>query len=329
MIITKTPFRMSFFGGGTDFEDFYRQHGGTVLSATFDKYCYVMLCSLPPFFDYRSEFAYSRIERVREIDEIEHPAIREAMRHYGVEHVRLTYEADLPARTGLGTSSSFAVGLIHGIHASRKEVCDKAALAEEAIHLERVLCRECGGVQDQIAAAFGGFNRIDLDGDGFRVTPVAITPERKQALQDRLMLFFTGFSRFSAELQTAHQSALEKKTADLLAMKEMASTAQAILEGTASLDDFGRLLHEAWQIKRGITDRISNSAIDTLYERAVAAGALGGKLLGAGGGGFLLFYAPEERHPAIRAALGGLIEVPFAFEHEGSTVLFNNQTDSI
>ena len=321
MIITRTPFRMSFFGGGSDFPDFYRQHGGTVLSATFDKYCYVTLRHLPRFFAYENEFVYSRIERVGSVEEIEHPAIREALRWQGLSGVRMNYEADLPARTGLGTSSSFAVGLLHAIHALRGEPTDKQSLAEEAIYLERTLCRECGGVQDQIAAAFGGLNRIDFDEKGFIVTPVEIGEGRRAALSDHLLLFFTGISRFSAELQTAHQSALGSKTAELLAMKKMAEEAETVLKN-GDLDDFGRMMHEAWQIKRGITDRISNAEIDTVYARAMAAGALGGKLLGAGGGGFLLFYVRPEDQAAVRAALAPLIEVPFRFEESGTQLLY-------
>lgn len=323
MVITRTPFRMSFFGGGTDFPDFYRQNGGTVLSASFDKYCYVTLRHLPRFFDYESEFVYSRIERVNRIDDVQHPAIREALRWQHLWGVRLNYEADLPARSGLGTSSAFAVGMLHAIHALRGEVTSKKVLAEEAIYLERTLCRECGGVQDQIAAAFGGLNRIDFDEKGFTVTPVEVSAERKAALSDNLMLFFTGISRFSAELQTAHQSALGSKTAELLAMKEMANEAERVLKN-GDLDDFGRMLHEAWQIKRGITDRITNEGIDALYDRARAAGATGGKLLGAGGGGFLLLYVNKAHQPAVRAALSHLVEVPFRFEESGTTLLLDH-----
>ncbi len=323
MIITRTPFRMSFFGGGTDFPDFYRQHGGCVLSATFDKYCYVTLRKLPGFFDYKNEFVYSRIERVNHLADTAHPVIREALLWQELDGVRINYEADLPARSGLGTSSSFAVGLLHAIHALQGEAADARRLAKEAIHLERDLCREAGGVQDQIAAAFGGLNRIEFTGDEFTVTPLEIKEERRAQLSENLMLFFTGISRYSADLQGAHQAALCGKTADLLRMKEMAYVAEGVLK-TGNLHDFGRMLDEAWKLKRGITDRISNAGIDALYEKAMAAGALGGKLLGAGGGGFLLFYVPTDRQPAVRAALADLLEVPFAFENTGSTVIFKN-----
>ena len=321
MIITKTPFRMSFFGGGTDFPDFYRQHGGTVLSATLDRYCYVTLRDLPPLYPYNSEVVYSKTERVSAVGEIEHPLVREALAWQGLSRVHVAYDADLPARSGLGTSSAFAVGLLHAIHASRRESVSKGELAREAIYLERTLCRESGGVQDQIAAAFGGFNRIDFEGNDFTVTPVCVSPSRLSALRGNLMLFFTGVSRSSMALQEAHQAALPQKTAELCRMRDLAREATALLEGERALDEFGLLLHEEWCLKRGITDCITNSDIDGWYARAMSAGALGGKLLGAGGGGFLLFYVPKGKQEAVRAALGDLKEVAFDFENEGTTVL--------
>lgn len=324
MITVRVPFRMSFFGGGSDFPDFYRLHGGAVLSTSINKYCYVTLRALPPLFDYKSEFVYSKTERVRENSEILHPAIREAMIWKGVEGVRLTYDADLPARSGLGTSSSFAVGMMHAIHAMRGEAVTPHLLADEAIYLERTLCRECGGVQDQIAAAFGGLNRIDFDEKGYTVTPLLISEARKSELEDHLMLFFTGTSRFSAELQVAHQASLVTKQSELARMAEMAREACELLENDMPLSRFGEMLHEAWQIKRGVTSEITNDTVDAYYERAMAAGALGGKLLGAGGGGFLLFFVEKEKRAAVRAALSELAEIPFAFESVGSQIVMKN-----
>ncbi len=322
MIITQTPFRMSFFGGGTDFPDFYREHGGAVISTTFDKYCYITVRHLPPFFDYRSELVYAKTERVTEVDEIRHPAIREAMRWLDMHELRVTYDADLPARTGLGTSSSFAVGLLSAFYALKGKQPGRRQLADDAIYLERVLCAEDGGVQDQIAVAFGGLNRIDFDASGYRVTPIELPGERLTALNDNLMLFFTGFSRSSPEIQTAHQGALKSQAARLLEMKALTSEAERVLRG-GSLDDFGRLLNETWRLKRGVTSRISTDTIDTLYARATGAGALGGKLLGAGGGGFLIFYAEKDKQAAVRRALSGLMEVPFRFESGGTRILYN------
>lgn len=321
MIITQTPFRMSFFGGGTDFPDFYREHGGAVISTTFDKYCYVNVRHLPRFFDYSTELSYSKTERVTSVDQIQHPAIREAMKMLDMHEIRLTYEADLPARSGLGTSSSFAVGMLNAFYALKGKYADKRKLADEAIYLERVLCNESGGVQDQIAASFGGMNRINLNADGYEVMPVIISPERKEALNNKLMLFFTGFSRFSSDIQVKTQQALSDKTAQLLEMLKLVDEAEAVLTSKADLNEFGRLLDYTWKLKRGITTEISTDSIDGLYGKAMEAGALGGKLLGAGGGGFLLFYVEEDKQERVKKALSNLLYVPFKFENGGTRVI--------
>ncbi|MBE6690169.1 MAG: kinase [Ruminococcaceae bacterium] len=321
MIITKTPFRMSFFGGGTDMPDFFREHGGAVLSTTFDKYCYVNVRHLPPFFDYHSELSYSQIERVVQVDEIDHPAIREGMRMLDMHDIRLTYEADLPARTGLGTSSSFAVGMLNAFHTLKGKFADKQRLAREAIYLERVLCNEAGGWQDQIAASYGGLNRINFHGDSFDVQPIIISPERKNKLNRNLLLFFTGFVRFSSEIQQASKT-MEEKTAQLKEMYALVDEAEKVLiDRQSDLDDFGRLLDQSWRLKRQTGGRVSTDEIDELYEKALSVGALGGKLLGAGGGGFLLFYVPEEKQPAVLTVLRKLMHVPFEFENAGTRVI--------
>lgn len=321
MIITQTPFRMSFFGGGTDFADFYREHGGAVISTTFDKYCYVNVRHLPRFFDYSTELSYSKTERVTSVDQIQHPAIREAMKMLDMHEIRLTYEADLPARSGLGTSSSFAVGMLNAFYALKGKYADKRKLADEAIYLERVLCNESGGVQDQIAASFGGMNRINFNADGYEVMPVIISPERKEALNNKLMLFFTGFSRFSSDIQVKTQQALSDKTAQLLEMLKLVDEAEAVLTSKTDLNEFGRLLDYTWKLKRGITTEISTDSIDGLYGKAMEAGALGGKLLGAGGGGFLLFYVEEDKQERVKKALSNLLYVPFKFENGGTRVI--------
>lgn len=301
MIITKTPFRMSFFGGGTDMEDFFRVHGGAVLSTTFDKYCYVNVRHLPPFFDYRTELSYSKTERVTSIESIQHPAIRNAMKMLDMHDIRLTYEADLPARSGLGTSSSFAVGMLSAFYALKGKYADKKKLADEAIYLERVLCGEAGGWQDQIAASFGGFNRINFNKDGtYDVLPIIISPERKKQLDYNLMMFFTGFTRFSSDVQKANAASPETKEAKekrLLEMLDLVDDAENVLTNKErDLDDFGYLLDHTWKLKRQTGSAVSTSNIDALYQRGIEAGALGGKLLGAGGGGFLVFYVqPEKR----------------------------------
>ena len=322
MIITKTPFRMSFFGGGTDMESFFRENGGAVLSTTFDKYCYVNVRHLPRFFDYSTELSYSKTERVTSVEDIVHPAIRNAMKMLDMHEIRLTYEADLPARSGLGTSSSFAVGMLHAFYALKGKYADKKKLADEAIYLERVLCSEAGGWQDQIAASYGGFNRINFDADGYEVLPVIISPERKKRLNSNLMMFFTGFTRFSAVVLQANNLGAKEKTAQLREMHALVDDAERVLtDRYADLDDFGRLLDHTWKLKRQTGSAVSTDSIDGLYSKGIAAGALGGKLLGAGGGGFLIFYVQPDKQAAVREAMKGLMYIPFEFETGGTQVI--------
>lgn len=328
MIITKTPFRMSFFGGGTDYPEFFKEHGGCVLSTTFDKYCYVTVRHLPKFFDYSNQLTYSRIERVKQVEDIEHPAVREAMKYLDMHELQISYDADLPAKSGLGTSSSFAVGMLNAFHALKGQYVGKMRLAEEAIHLERVLCAEDGGVQDQVAAAFGGFNRIDFDSDGIHVKPLVISNLRKNILQENLLLFFTGFSRFSSEIAKEQKSAMNSKLAQLKEMKALVDDAEHVLTSkNVSLSEFGKMLDYTWRLKRGIASSISNSSIDQIYERAIKAGALGGKLLGAGGGGFFVFYVEKELQHRVKKELNDLLYIPFRFENEGSQILYYNPED--
>ena len=326
MIITQTPFRMSFFGGGTDMESFFRKYGGAVLSTTFDKYCYVNVRHLPRFFDYSTELSYSRTERVASVEDIEHPAIRNAMKMLDMHEIRLTYEADLPARSGLGTSSSFAVGMLNAFYALKGKYADKKKLADEAIYLERVLCEEAGGWQDQIAASFGGFNRINFNIDGtYDVLPVIVSPERKKNLNDNLMMFFTGFTRFSSDVQKANvgtKETQEEKEKRYLEMLSLVDNAEQILtDKNADLDDFGRLLDHTWKLKKQTGSAVSTNSIDALYEKGMQAGALGGKLLGAGGGGFLVFYVQPEYQEAVKGAMKELMYIPFRFEDGGTRVI--------
>lgn len=323
MIISKTPFRMSFFGGGTDLPMVFKENGGAVLSTTFDKYCYVNVRQLPRFFDYRTELSYSKIERVRAIGEIQHPAIREAMKMLGIEDIRLTYEADLPARSGIGTSSSFAVGMLNAFYALKGIQVDKRRLADDAIFLERKLCNEAGGWQDQIAASFGGFNRIDFYDKKYIVRPLNILEERKKRLNENLLLFFTGFSRFSSEIHDNTCATIGSKLNLLDKMLELVDKAESILTNhLISLDNLGDLLDETWMLKRQTGSKISTNYIDWLYDRAMKAGALGGKLLGAGGGGFLLFYAEKDKRERVIEELKELIYVPFYFENDGTKIIY-------
>ena len=320
MIITKTPFRMSFFGGGTDMPAFFNEYGGAVISTTFDKYCYVNVRHLPRFFDYSTELSYSKTERVTDVNDIQHPAIREAMKFLDMHEIRLTYEADLPARSGLGTSSSFAVGMLSAFYALKGKYADKNKLAKEAIYLERELCNEAGGWQDQIAASYGGLNRINFSADGFTVDPIIISTERKREFNRNLMLFFTGFTHFSSEVQATINVA--DKTKQRLEMLALVDEAQNILtDKNTDLNEFGRRLDTTWKLKRQTGAKVSTDSIDVLYDKGMKAGALGGKLLGAGGGGFLLFYVEPDKQKYVRDALADLMYVPFEFENGGTRVI--------
>ena len=314
---------MSFLGGGTDYPPFFREHGGSVISTTFNKYCYVNIRHTPRFLEHRNQVTYSRIERTKSVAEIGHPMVRNTLLYLGMEELSINYDADLPARSGLGSSSSFSVGLLNALHALRDEYVGKHALAEEAVHVERDLCRESGGWQDQIAVAYGGLNRINFAGDSFTVRPVRIGRPRKERLENNLMLFFTGFSRLSSEIAAEQVKSIKNKTAELLELLELVDEGERILtDDGRDLDEFGRLLHHTWQIKRGITRRVSTDTLDEIYARALKNGALGGKLLGAGGGGFFLFYVRQQDRSRLQSALSQFLYVPLAFEDNGSEILY-------
>jgi D-glycero-alpha-D-manno-heptose-7-phosphate kinase len=324
MIITSTPLRISFFGGGTDYPIWYREHGGAVLATTIDKRCYITCRRLPPFFEYHSRISYSKVENVRRNDVIEHPSVRACLQFLGIdEGVEIHHVADLPARTGLGTSSAFTVGLLLGLYALKEQMCDKQTLAAEAVHIEQELLQEAVGAQDQVSAAYGGFNRINFLTDGSIEVKRVLTAQRRLVeLQQHLALYFTGFSRTASEIAQEQLKVTPQRKKELDTMLQLVDEAEAIVRSTSrSLDEFGRLLHESWQIKRTLTRNITNASIDEIYEAGLSAGALGGKLLGAGGGGFMLFYVPPEHREALRTRLKKLLCVPFAFSHRGSHVV--------
>jgi D-glycero-alpha-D-manno-heptose-7-phosphate kinase len=329
MIISRTPFRISFFGGGTDYPAWYREHGGAVVATTIDKYCYLTCRFLPPFFEHRIRVVYSRIENCHEVSEIQHPAVRETLRHLGLERgVEIHHDGDLPARSGMGSSSAFTVGLLHALHGLLGRMPSKQQLAREAIHVEQERLKENVGSQDQVSCAHGGLNRVDFWGErNFRTTPITIPWARLNELQDHLMLFFTGVSRNASEIAGEQISAVPGKVRELRVIQQMVDEAIDILKGPRSLLDFGKLLDEGWQLKRSLTDKISTPFIDQIYERARRGGAIGGKLIGAGGGGFLLLFARPEDQPRVRAALDGLLEVPFRFESVGANVIFYERPD--
>lgn len=324
MIITRTPLRISFFGGGTDYPVWYREFGGSVLSTTIDKSCYITCRRLPPFFEYHSRVSYSKVENVNHNGAIEHPSVRGCLQFMGIdEGIEVHHVADLPARTGLGTSSAFTVGLLLGLYGLKDQMRNKQALAADAIHVEQELLREAVGSQDQISAAYGGFNRIDFNVDGsFDVQQLLTSPERLSRLQQHCALFFTGFSRTASEIAKEQIRVTHQRKRELTSMRQMVDEAEAILTNpNRSLNEFGQLLHESWQLKRTLTGNITNKNLDEIYEAGRSAGAIGGKLLGAGGGGFMLFFVPPERRQALRTQLKHLLCVPFSFSNRGSHVV--------
>jgi D-glycero-alpha-D-manno-heptose-7-phosphate kinase len=324
MIITSTPLRISFFGGGTDYPVWYREHGGSVLSTTINKCCYITCRRLPPFFEYHSRISYSTVENVSKNNAIRHPSVRACLQYLGIdEGVEIHHVADLPARTGLGTSSAFTVGLLHALYGLKNQMCDKRGLAAEAIHVEQDLLGEAVGAQDQVSAAYGGFNRINFHQDGSIEVKRMLAPhDRLTELEQHLALYFTGFSRTASEVAQEQIRATPHKQQELKTMLEFVDEAEEIVANPRRpLHDFGRLLNESWQIKRTLTQKISNASIDEIYEAGLGAGAIGGKLLGAGNGGFMLFFVPPEKRQALRERLKKLLCVPFAFSIKGSDVV--------
>jgi D-glycero-alpha-D-manno-heptose-7-phosphate kinase len=324
MIITRTPFRISFFGGGTDYPGWFREHGGAVLATTINKYCYITCRRLPPFFEHKHRIVYSHIENAKHNDEIQHPAVRAVLNWAKVaDGMEIHHDGDLPARSGLGSSSSFTVGLLHALQGLNGQMAFKDGLARDAIHVEQNIIGENVGSQDQVSAAFGGFNRIEFHrNDSFDVSPVILPGHRRKELRDHLMLCFTGFSRIASEVAKSKIDNLKSREKELKLLRAMVDEALSILQNThESIDSFGKLLDASWQYKRSLSDRVSTLEIDGIYQAAMDAGALGGKILGAGGGGFLLIFAKPERHAAIRDRLNKLIHVPFDFEDSGSRVV--------
>ena len=328
MIISRTPYRVSFFGGGTDYPAWYREHGGAVLAAGIARYCYITCRWLPPFFAHKSRIVYSIIEDVMQAREIQHPAVRESLLHLGIrEGIEIHHDGDLPKMTGLGTSSSFTVGLLHALHALRGEFRSKMQLAAEAIHIERDRCGDRVGSQDQVSAAFGGLNHIRFaPDDSISVEPIPLPAARMAEFQDSLLLFFTGFSRYSSEVVAEQLQNVPNKGKELSEMASMVDQGLGILTGGGDLADFGRLLHEGWMLKRSLSSRVSTPEIDAMYETALRAGATGGKITGAGGGGFLLLFVEPGRQAAVRKALSALLHVPFDLDHSGSQIIFSNPT---
>ncbi|HLK59151.1 MAG TPA: kinase [Chthonomonadaceae bacterium] len=324
MIISRTPFRISFFGGGTDYPGWFRKHGGTVLATTIDKYCYLTCRYLPPFFEHRYRIVYSQVEQTQSVEEIAHPAVREVLRYLNMGRgVEIHHDGDLPARSGMGSSSAFTVGLLNAIHALQGHIPTNRQLAEQSIEIEQERLQENVGSQDQIAAAFGGMNHITFQPNGdFSVRPVTLTPMRMRELQSHLMLFYTGVKRTASDVAGSYVHDLDNKKQQLRIMKALVEESLNVLTSDHSITDFGELLHEAWMTKRSLSTLVTNAHVDEIYGQAREAGALGGKLTGAGGGGFMLLFVPPDQQDAVKAALNTLIHVPFRFEAEGSRIIY-------
>ncbi|MAF80300.1 kinase [bacterium] len=329
MIITRTPFRISFFGGGTDHPSWYKEHGGAVISTSIDKYCHVTCRHLPPFFEHKSRIAWSKIELVKSREEIDHPVVRAALEYHNIDDgVEIHTFADLPARSGIGSSSSFTVGVLHALSIFKGKAIDKKQLALRAIHLEQDILKENVGSQDQAAAAFGGFNKITFGGsEEIRVEPIFLEQEKLNNLKNHLLLFFTGLSRKSSEVAGEQIKNIPNIGKELTAMRKMVDDASHVL-GKGDIKDFGKLLDESWKIKRGLSSKVTNPQVDGIYEAAKEAGAIGGKVLGAGGGGFMLFFVPPEHHEAVKAKLNNLPLVPFDFEDSGSHIIHHRKEDA-
>jgi D-glycero-alpha-D-manno-heptose-7-phosphate kinase len=332
MIISRTPFRISFFGGGTDYPVWYKEHGGAVLATSINKYCYITCRYLPPFFEHKYRIVYSKSELTQTISEIQHPSARETLNFMDINHgVEIHHDADLPARTGLGSSSAFTVCLLNALYALKGKMVTKRRLALDAIHIEQERIKENVGSQDQTIAAFGGFNKIEFGGEQeIQVQPITLNYRKSQLLQNHLMLFFTGFSRTASEIAGEQIKQTPNKKNELNKMLEMVEDAMCSLNGSYSdITDFGRLLHESWMIKRSLTNKITTPQIDRIYEDALKAGALGGKLLGAGGGGFILFFVEPEFQPKVKEKLKNLLYVPFKFENLGSQIIYYGPQNEI
>lgn len=324
MIISRTPFRISFFGGGTDYPAWYRKHGGAVLATTINKYCYISCRYLPPFFDHKYRLVYSKIENCHTVDEIAHPAVREILRFLNVDlGVEIHHDGDLPARSGLGSSSSFVVGMLNALYALKGQMPSKSELAHQAIHIEQERLHETVGSQDQVLAAHGGFNLIEfLPNDEINVTPLTLDPERLKDLNSHLMLFFTGINRTASAIAVSYVSDMRSKEPAMHQIGAMVQEGLAILRDGKEIGRFGKLMHEGWQAKRSLDRKISNSHVDQIYAEARSAGALGGKLIGAGGGGFMLLFVPPADQSRVREKLHKLIQVPFKFDFSGSRIIF-------
>jgi D-glycero-alpha-D-manno-heptose-7-phosphate kinase len=324
MIISRTPHRISFLGGGTDYPSWYLEHGGKVLGAAIDKYCYITCRYLPPFFSHKHRIVYSKIETINHVNEIQHPSVKETVKYLNIEQgVEIHHDGDIPARSGMGSSSAFTVGLLKTLYALDGKVISKEDLYKEAIHIEQNLIKENVGSQDQVWAACGGLNTIEFLQNGeIIVEPIVMKEEYLRSFENRFMLFFTGLSRDASVIAQEQIQNTQRNKNELFKMKELVDEAYKILtSGKDDFVEFGRLLNEAWKLKKRLSTKITNSDIDSIYEAAIKNGAVGGKLCGAGGGGFILLYVEPENHDRVTKALGNFLHVPFKFDFSGSEII--------
>jgi D-glycero-alpha-D-manno-heptose-7-phosphate kinase len=326
MIISRTPYRLSFFGGGTDYPEWYLNHGGTVLATSIDKYCYIMCRNLPPFFEHKFAVRYSRIEAVKKIEDLKHPTAREVLKYLKVtQGLEINHEGDLPARSGMGSSSAFTVGLLNAVHALKGEMVSKENIAKEAIHIEQNIVKEVVGSQDQVSAAYGGLNQISFLQNGeIVVSPITISRSRIEDLNSHIMLFYTGIIRTAANVAKSYVDNIDSKKRQLRMMKDITNEAVNILGSGSDILDFGKLMHENWEIKQSLSSMVSNPEVDDMYNLALSGGALGGKLSGAGGGGFMMLFVPPEKQEKVRKKLNKLIHVPFKFDFTGTQIIFHD-----
>ncbi len=321
MNIIQTPLRMSFLGGGTDVPEFYQEYGGSTIASSIDKYVYLGIRTLPPFFEHKNQFTSSTVEKFNTPEEVKNPVVRESLKFLNIQNIHIVYDSDLPARSGLATSSAFSVGLLNGLHRIKNEILSKEKLAEEAVFLERTLCNEPGGVQDQYAVSIGGFNRMYFDKSGVKVVPLKMSEQRKEELNNSLLLYFTGFSRNSFDIMREQIQNIKSITPMLKEMSILPEEGEKILV-SGNLNDFGRLLDTDWKIKRTFSTKTTNSYIDNLYEKAIKSGALGGKVLGAGGGGCILFYVEPDKQEYFKNNFSDLLHIDFKFENKGTNAIF-------
>lgn len=323
MIVSRTPHRISFFGGGTDYPDYYLEHGGKVLGVAIDKYSYLNVRKLPPFFEHKHRIVYSKQENVLSIDEIVHPSVRETLKYLNIDYgISIHHDGDIPARSGMGSSSAFTVGLLNSMKALEGKMMSKKELAKIAIHIEQNLIKENVGSQDQTFAAYGGLNTIEFLQNGeIIVEPVIMNHDRLVEFQGNMMLFFTGLSRMASGILDEQMANTALNIPNLNRMKDMVNEAHDILVSNANLNQFGELLNSTWALKKSLSSKVTNPVIDSMYDKAIQAGALGGKLLGAGSGGFMMFYVEEKYQDKVRAALSDYLHIPFCFDFDGSKIV--------